>query len=262
VPVASHGAEAGKTGEVTSLEFSFAVLVDRVDFLSGLGATEFFHVDDRSTLFVDDAALDPLGASALSIAQIGAAAAHLEALMRSRESAGASSAPAFVLLRAALESASWAIWLLEPDDRDERMRRALRRHWSDSRESDALSRALTGGTGGDDAHWARAHRRWFAGVPVEAAQAPAPASGVVAAAAAVVEDFTETAGAAAVITSSWNGFGSVAIARFEADGEMFAGSLSMVLDVAETALSLFHGRASAASARPDDAPTLAHLRGR
>ena len=247
---------------VTSLDSSYAALFDRVDFLGGLGETEFFHVHDRSTLFVDDVALDPLGASALSVAEIGAAAEHLEVLRAERDREGASSVVAFALLRAALESASWAIWLLEPDDRDERMRRALRRHFADSRASDALSRALTGGTDDDGAGWSRAHRRWFVDVPVEAAQAPVPASAVVAAAAAVVEDFTETAGAAAVITSSWDAFGSVAIARFASDGEMFAGSLSMVLDVAETAISLFHARATASSAQSDDAPTLAHLRGR
>lgn len=40
---------------------------------------------------------------------------------------------------------------------------------------------------------------------------------------------------------------------------MLAGSLSMVLDVAETAISLFHARAVAASSLPDDAAALAHL---
>jgi hypothetical protein len=247
---------------VNPLESSYAALHERIDFLTGLGETTFFDIEEQSTLFVDDVALDPLGASALPVAEISATAAHLGALRVLLAEGEPPRASTFVLLRAALETASAAVWLLEPDDRDERLRRALRRHWADLGEADAMSRALTGVDLDDGAGWTGAHGRWFVGVAPGAAQEPVDTSVVVSAAAEVVEDFTETGGAAAVITSGWTGFGSVAITRFRVDGEMFAGSLSMVLDAAETAISLFHARASSASRLPDDAPTLAHLRGR
>ena len=246
---------------MSTLDSSFAELNDRIDFLAGLGETTFFDVDEGSTLFVDDIALDPLGASALSVAEISASAAHLGSLRLLRAASDPSGASVFVLLRAALESAATAIWLLEPDDRDERLRRVLRRRWAESNETDAMSRALTGATEANGAGWTSAHRRWFVGLAPDAARQPVDDALVVAAAAEVVEAFTETSGAAAVITSGWRGFGSVAITRHGTHGEMFAGSLSMVLDVAETAISLFHARGSAASALPEDAATLAHLRG-
>jgi len=247
-----------------ALDAEFAALFDRIDFLAGLGETVFFDIENGSTLFVDDLALDPVGASALSANAIRAAGQHFAALQSLLERADPPRLPAFALLRAALDAASSAIWLLEPDDRDERASRALRRHWADLGEAEQMSLALTasGASSDDTAAWTRAHSRWFVGVPADRARMALDTAQTVAAAAEVVEAFTEVPGAAAVITSGRAGFGSVAMARYAADGELFAGSLSMALDVAETAISLFHARAVTASQLPDDAATLAYLRGR
>ena len=260
--MASAVADYGETGGMDTLDTALAAQFDRIDFLGGLRETTFFELEDGATSFVDDLALDPLGASALSEHAITATAELLQSARVLAVRDAPSAVSAFALLRSALEASCAAIWLLEPDDRDERMRRALRRHWSDLVEAEAMSRALTGVAPDRGTDWARAHARWFVGVAPDAARAPVDPAATVAAAAEVVEAFTEVPGAAAIITSGWAGFGSVAIARHPADGEMFAGSLSMVLDVAETAISLFHARATASSAQPDDAPTLAHLRGR
>jgi hypothetical protein len=247
---------------MNQLHPGLAAQFDRIDFLTGLGGTTFFTLEHGSTLFVDDLALGTAGTPVPVRAQIEASAQHFGALQRLLDAGSPPRVAAFALLRAAIETAATAIWLLEPHERDERLRRVLRTSWADLRNAQAMTLALTGASSDPGAEWARAHSRWFPGTDPAAAQAPVDAVEVVSSSAEAVEAFTEVPGAAAVITTGWSGFGRVSIGRFPADGEMFAGSLSMALDVAETAISLFHARAVATSSLPDDAATLLHLRGR
>jgi carbohydrate-binding DOMON domain-containing protein len=81
-------------------------------------------------------------------------------------------------------------------------------------------------------------------------------------AAGVVADFTRVPNAAAIIRGGWQGLAGIAGGRpaaygLDAEGAaraMLAGTLSMTLDVAETAASLFHVRAvAAATGRPPGA---------
>ena len=234
---ASTGPDAGSAD---------AELDDRTAFLVGLRHTTFFDLDPSSTLAADDAALAPLSPADLARNTLLAATENL---------AGASaSAPAFALLRSALESAAVMIWLLESDDPAVRATRFLSESWGDIRDSDRLATALNGSHDSVTAlerDWKAAHARAFGSDDPTARQLPVALASKVDAAAAVVADFTMVPNAAAIIRGSWQAFGAIARGHgrvfdlADDDAAMIVGSRSLVLDVVETAASLFHVRAVA-----------------
>jgi len=235
-------------------------LVERVAFLETLGETSFFDIEPGSTLFADDAALEPLGLSAVAHSTFAAAVEQVSALAAVTERGSAASPSSFGLLRGALEAAAVTIWLLESDDPLERGVRVLSEAWGEIREADAMLASLGGAAGAitqaREAVWLRAHHARFGPVETRPFQKRTPIAEKIAVASAVVADFTQTDDYAAIIPSSWRGFDSIAQGRGESFGlvdavstsAMFAGSLAMLLDVLETAASLFHVRAVATTA--------------
>ena len=227
-----------------------AELDDRTAFLAGLRSTTFFDVAPASTLASDDDALAPLAVSAVARATFLAATDGLRAAASA--SAAGSSAANFALLRAVLEAASVTVWLLESDDPAVRATRLLSEVWGDIRDSDRLATALNGALeslAAQERGWKTAHTAVFGDADTAARQMPTSMATKVDVAAGVVADFTRVPNAGAVIRSSWQAFGALARGRDAAfdlhDGAsaMTAGSLSLVLDVLETAASLYHVRA-------------------
>ena len=226
-----------------------AELDDRTAFLAGLRDTAFFEVEPLSTFALDDAVLAPLALSATARSTFVAATASLP-----RASAG--TAPTFALLRNALEGAAVTIWLLESDDPAVRAARLLSEVWGDIRDSDRLATALNGALDSlpdQERGWKSAYAAIFGDDDPAPRQMPTAMASKVDTAAAVVADFTQVAGVAAVVRSSWQAFGTLARGRSDAfelaDGAtgqaMTAGSRSLALDVLETAASLYHVRAVA-----------------
>ena len=226
-----------------------AQLDDRADFLLGLRETAFFEVQPASTLASDDAALAPVSASATARATFIAAAECL---------VGATGGAAtFARLRTALESSAMVVWLLESDDPAVRATRLLSDVWGDIRDADRLATALNSAP---EAHsdrereWKAAHESAFGDADHAPRQMPTSMAAKIDTAATVVADFTRVPGSAAVVRSSWQAFGALAHGRTYAfnlaDGAdaMTAGSRSLVLDVLETAASLYHVRAVSSSA--------------
>jgi len=243
---------AGEAAEVAARQMTDpdrmqAELDDRAAFLVGLRDTTFFDVAPASTLASDDAALAPLGLSAVARATFLAATDALEPAQHS--------AATFALLRAALEAACVTVWLLESDDPAVRATRLLSEVWGDIRDSDRLATALNGALeslAAQERSWKAAHRAVFGDAEATARQMPTSMATKIDAAATVVADFTQVPNTAAVIRSSWQAFGSLARGRdaaFDLGGQsdaahaMTAGSRSLVLDVIETAASLYHVRA-------------------
>jgi len=226
-----------------------AELTDRTDFLVGLRDTTFFTVEPGSVLSTDDGAVAPLALSATASATFIAATDSL----RDAANGGATGAVStFALLRASLESAAVTIWLLESDDPAVRATRLLSEVWGDIRDSDRLATALGSSAeslADQERDWASAHESVFGDSDGSARQMPTSMAAKLDAAASVVADFTEVPGAGAVIRSSWSAFGSLARGRADAfsltddAAAMVAGSRSLVLDVLETAASLYHVRA-------------------
>jgi hypothetical protein len=221
-----------------------AELDERTGFLLGLRDTTFFDPEPESTLDRDDAALAPLSASATARSTFLAAAECL--------APDAALAASFALLRGALESAAVAIWLLESDDPAVRATRLLSEAWGDIRDSDRLAIALNSAPDARGEHerdWKAAHAAAFGDTDPSARQLPTSMAAKIDAAATVVADFTQVPGAAAVVRGSWQAFGALARGRTDvfdlADGTaaMTAGSRSLVLDVLETAASLYRVRA-------------------
>jgi len=242
--------EAAAVAASTMTDFARidAELADRAQFLSGLRDTTFFEVAPASTLSADDSAVAPLSLSAVARATFIAATDSLNDSDRT--------APTFALLRAALEAAAVTIWLLESDDPAVRATRLFSEVWGDIRDSDRLATALNGALESlaeQEGDWASAHAAAFGDAETTARQMPTSMAAKIDVAAGVVADFTEVPNAAAVIRSSWQAFGSLARGRgaaFDlADDDqthsraMATGARSLVLDVLETAASLYHVRA-------------------
>jgi len=144
--------------------------------------------------------------------------------------------------------------LLESDDPAVRATRLLSEVWGDIRDSDRLATALNGALeslAAQERDWKTAHTAVFGDADTAARQMPTSMATKVDVAAGVVADFTRVPNAGAVIRSSWQAFGALARGRdaaFDLDdgaSAMTAGSLSLVLDVLETAASLYHVRAVA-----------------
>ncbi len=89
-----------------------------------------------SRLQADDALTDPYRLSHQVVLALISAVDHFEALRLLVQDAGVMPARApFTLLRAALENASVAVWLLAPDDRKLRVLRLLRLIWTDGEDN-------------------------------------------------------------------------------------------------------------------------------
>lgn len=190
-------------------------LADRVGFLASLSQTTFYDVEPGSVLADDGAPAAAIASSALR-----ATTEHLTAVHGYAE-------PAFAALRDALEAAASVVWLLEADEQPERQRRAAQLVDEDSRIAAALDAALNR-------------------TPVPSGPEVSGADRVTVAA-DYVEGFTASPGASAVIVATWRALGAVALGRHAASSlsaaSMLAGALPLVLDVAETAASLWHSRA-------------------
>jgi hypothetical protein len=193
-----------------------AELAERIEFLASLEQTTFYGVGPGSALALD------CGPAELGRSSLVAATRHLTAIQGYAE-------PAFAALRDALEAAASVVWLLEPDDADERHRRLLAVEAEDARTAGELQAAL--------------------GLP-----STAPVNTVttepaerVAVAADYVAAFTASPATGPLVPATWRALGAIALGRgsaYEVDtAAMLAGSLALVLDVAETAASLWYRRA-------------------
>jgi hypothetical protein len=243
-----------------------AALLERAAFLVSLDETTFFDVEPGSPLDTDDTALEPLSPSATVAATLRSAFAHLDALDTLLDAHAPPTTAAFACVRGALDASAVAIWLLEPQGATERYTRFLSDAWGDIRDADRLVTALAGdpeATARAERAWAAARERALPGAEPAAAQLPVSPARRLEVAAGVVADFTRVPNAAAIIRGGWQGLAGIARGRLPAygldaegaAGDMLAGTLSMALDVAETAASLFHVRAVAddTGAAPADA---------
>ncbi|WP_143086755.1 hypothetical protein [Lentzea flaviverrucosa] len=96
-------------------------------------------VDPASELGVDDAATGPKCLSHLAVASLNAAVDHFHAARTLFADVRVFYGNAqFTLLRAALENAATAVYMLVPDDRETRILRALRVAWSDVNDQHSL----------------------------------------------------------------------------------------------------------------------------
>jgi len=228
-----------------------AELVDRAVFLTGLRATTFFDAEPLSTLALDDATVAPVSLSSTARSTFLASADGVSASL----ALAGDTVAVFSLLRASLESAAVTIWLLESDDPAVRATRLLSEVWGDIRDSDRLATALGGALESlseQERGWTAAHAAVFGDADPSARQMPTSMASKIDVAAGVVADFTRVPNAAAVIRASWQAFGSLSRGRSEAFDvtdeaqAIVAGSRSLVLDLLETAASLYHVRAVAA----------------
>jgi hypothetical protein len=105
---------------------------------------------DGSDLAKDDISLHPYRVSDAGWAAISAAVSHLGVL---RDSLFTQTGPVaftarlhthgqLTLVRGALETASRAVWLLEPDDRQDRLLRRLQQEWDESRQLEEVRREM------------------------------------------------------------------------------------------------------------------------
>jgi hypothetical protein len=118
---------------------------------------------DGSDLAADDTSVHPHQVSHAAWAAISAAVSHLGCL---RDSLFTRTGPAafearlhthaqFTLVRAALENASHAVWLLESDDREVRRLRRLQQEWAESRQFDEVNREIGAPITGKDSRFAQ-----------------------------------------------------------------------------------------------------------
>jgi hypothetical protein len=238
-----------------SLDDALELLLERVDFLASLDRTPFFDIEVGAPLDTDDAALEPLALSRTATLTLAAAFQHLGALRALLGASGEATSAVFSCLRAALDASAVAIWMLEPESAVERHTRFLSDAWGDIRDADRLVTALAGSSGTTtraEEDWSSAHRRALGAPDPAGARLPVSPARRLETAATVVADFTRVPGAAAIIRSGWQGLAAIGRGRSSAYGlddtpdaarAMLAGTLSMTLDVAETAASLFHVRA-------------------
>jgi len=127
------------------------VLGDVAQWESWIGSPQAAP-QDGSDLAADDVSLHPYQVSHAAWAAITAAVSHLGVL---RDSLFTQPSPSEVrarvsphgqaaLVRCALETASRAVWLLEPDDRQVRLVRRLQQEWDESREIEEVRRMISG----------------------------------------------------------------------------------------------------------------------
>ncbi len=113
---------------------------------SGPAPSGAWRPEDDSDLAGDDGSAHPHEVSPAAWAAITAAVSHLSCL---RESLFVQIGPAafkarlhthaqFTLVRGALETASRAVWLLEPDDREVRLLRRLQQDWAEVRDMEKV----------------------------------------------------------------------------------------------------------------------------
>jgi len=135
--------------EGQQLRSVLGVLGDVVQWESRIGSAQAAP-QNGSDLAADDASLHPYQVSHAAWAAISAAVSHLGVL---RDSLFTQTAPARVttrvhthgqaaLVRCALETASRAVWLLEPEDRQVRLLRRLQQEWDESREIEEVRRVM------------------------------------------------------------------------------------------------------------------------
>ncbi|MFI5558549.1 hypothetical protein ACIA2T_04655 [Amycolatopsis japonica] len=95
-----------------------------------------------SSLRSDDEAVTPHRLSSTARQALGSSVLHFVALRALVEGKVMPGPACFTLMRAALENAAIAVWLLAPESRDERIFRLLRLHWADSEDELNGSREL------------------------------------------------------------------------------------------------------------------------
>ena len=109
-----------------------------------------WRIEPGSDLAEDDQQSHPYEVSHAAWAALSAGVSHLACL---RDSLFAQTGPAsfqarlhthgqFTLVRGALENASRAVWLLEPDDRKVRLLRRFQQEWAEARQLDEVAREM------------------------------------------------------------------------------------------------------------------------
>jgi hypothetical protein len=127
--------------QLRSLLGALGVVSDWENLTGGSAPSGAWRPEDNSDLAEDDRGAHPYGVSHAAWAAITATVSHLGCL---RDSLFVQKGPGafevrlhthgqFTLVRGALDNASRAVWLLEPDDREVRLRRRLQQDWAEVR---------------------------------------------------------------------------------------------------------------------------------
>lgn len=257
-------------------------LLETVTEYEGRSDRGYFEIEPDSTLYIDDAFAHPLKASAAARMAVVAAIDHLRTLRLLVERGDIPLLAIFTLLRSAIETASVAIWLLESDDRDTRLLRLLQGAWQEVR--DASNMMASFGTDVMDPpreareeHILRAHARRPRIGPESSFRSQPSITKKIERAQAIVSSTIERNRLSSVVLGLWQGFSGITHGRSYAmqtilDREELAydpatgvvdvhlttgarsivGSLSVTLDVVETALRLYGRRARAWTCQPED----------
>ena len=132
--------------QLRSLLSALSVVGEWEGLTGGQAPSGMWAPESGSDLARDDRAAHPYGVSHAAWAAISAAVSHLGCL---RDSLFIQTGPAafearlhthgqFTLVRGALEDASRAVWLLEPDDREVRLMRRLQQEWAEVRDMEKV----------------------------------------------------------------------------------------------------------------------------
>jgi hypothetical protein len=136
--------------QLRSLFSALGVVAEWEKLTGGPGPSGAWHLEEDSDLAIDDRGTHPHGVSHAVWAAITAAVSHLGCL---RDSLFVQTGPAeymarlhthgqFTLVRGSVETASRAVWLLEPDDREVRLQRRLQQEWAEVRNMEKVRQEI------------------------------------------------------------------------------------------------------------------------
>lgn len=137
-PEGSSASRMESEGEQRINEQLLQKLLEDIDRLAGLDDQGFFDLEPGSALYLDDVAIYPLKTSALARITILAA---IDELITIRDLVRTGVIPMMgmgPLLRAALETACIAIYLLNPEDRRNRVLRSLREEYFEIKDHESV----------------------------------------------------------------------------------------------------------------------------
>ncbi len=119
-----------------------AALIQQIRLFEGLGESGPNAVVPRSPLSGDDASVARYKVSITAWTPLLVAIDHVALIASVLEHhSELPSLAVYTLIRPAIESAAWSIWVLEPAARDERVTRALQLRWLDEKDSGRVATA-------------------------------------------------------------------------------------------------------------------------
>lgn len=141
IPERPAGESVTRQESAAKQEFAgkiLAVQFERLREFENRDAAGYFNVDDGSPLAIDDLWAYPQRLSGTVRLSINAALDHLRTIRLLVEGDLVPWIAIFTLMRSAIETASIAIYLLEPNDRDTRLLRLLQQEWAEISDAEKM----------------------------------------------------------------------------------------------------------------------------